>query len=266
MTIWTRLLPITLLSFAVACGGGEGDDSTGDGDGGGSGGDGGGNTDAAVAIDAAPSNFSFFVTSLATMRSQSGSQDGFGGNLGGLAGADQICQTAAAAVGAGDKTWRAFLSTYNNGNPIHAIDRIGTGPWYDKNGRLIAMNLAGLTSGDRPAGDAQTVNDLPDEHGTPLTTLGDSHDVMTGSTAAGRFDGTSAVNTCNDWTNSGAGTQNAVRCGHSWPALSGNNWIRAHQLRGCSPGVNLVQNGPGTGTSVGAGGGWGGIYCFALTP
>ena len=217
-------------------------------------------------IDAAPSNFSFFVTSLATMRAQSGSQDGFGGNLGGLTGADTICQTAAAAVGAGDKTWRAFLSTYNNGAPIHAIERIGTGPWYDRNGRLIAQNVAGLTSGNRPAGDAQTINDLPDENGTPLTTFGDTHDILTASTTAGRFEGTGLANSCNDWTNAGAGTPNAVRLGHSWPAQSGQHWIRAHQTRGCSPGVNVVQNGPGTGTSVGAGGGWGGIYCFALVP
>jgi hypothetical protein len=265
MTISTRLLVLFLLIPAVTCGGG--DDAAEDGGGGGSDGGGGdGGSPDAAGPDAPGANFSFFVTSLATMRSQSGSQDGFGGNLGGLAGADQICQNAAAAVGFGHKTWRAFLSTYNGGTPIHAIERIGTGPWYDRNGRLIAMNVAGLTAGNRPAGDSQTVNDLPDEAGTPLTTLGDSHDVMTGSTTAGRFEGSSAVNTCNDWTDATAGTANTVRCGHSWPAQSGAHWIRAHQLRGCSPGVNLVQNGPGTGTSVGAGGGWGGIYCFATTP
>lgn len=209
--------------------------------------------------------FSFFVTSLATMRSQSGSMDGFGGNLGGLTGADRICQNAAAAVGAGAKTWRAFLSTYNNGTPIHAIDRIGSGPWYDRNGRLIAMNRAGLLTGNRPAGDAATINDLPDENGTPLTTLGDSHDVVTGSNTMGMLDGASAAATCNDWTDASAGSP-TVRLGHSWPASSGQHWIRAHTARGCSPGVNLTQNGPGTGTSIGAGGGWGGIYCFALTP
>mgnify|MGYP003441729831 CR=1 FL=1 len=107
--------------------------------------------------DADTRRFSFFVTSLATMRLQSGSQDGFGGDLGGLAGADAIFTTAATAVGFGHKTWRAFLSVYNNGTPLHAIDRIGTGPWYDANERLVAMDLAGLTSGDRPAGDAASV-------------------------------------------------------------------------------------------------------------
>jgi len=271
MTFLPRLLLLaSTVPALTACGGGDDDTAAGDGDGGTDASivDDGGTVivDGAGGPDAAQVNFSFFVTSLATMRLQSGSQDGFGGNLGGLAGADAICQTAAANVGFGHKTWHAFLSIYNNGTPIHAIDRIGSGPWYDRNGRLVAQNLAGLTSGNRPAGDAASVNDLPDENGQPGTALGDTHDILTASDAMGHFEGTSAVNACNDWTNAGAGTANTVRLGHSWPAQSGMNWIRAHQARGCSPGVNLVQNGPGTGTSVGAGGGWGGIYCFALTP
>jgi len=219
--------------------------------------------------DAAPlEKFSFFVTSLDTMRLQSGSQDGFGGNLGGLAGADMICQTAAANVGFGMKTWRAFLSTSASapGGQTHAIDRIGTGPWYDRNGRLVANDLAGLLN-TRPAGDAQSVNDLPDEYGQPGTALGDTHDIMTASNAQGRFDGTGPGNSCQDWTSSvGPGSEEQVRLGHSWPAMSGQSWIAAHRMRGCSPGVNLVQNGPGSGDCVGCGGGWGGIYCFALEP
>ncbi|MBK7538013.1 MAG: hypothetical protein IPI49_22100 [Myxococcales bacterium] len=222
--------------------------------------------DASIDSPSSAARFSFFATSLGTMRSQSGSMDGFGGNLGGLIGADRICQNAAAAVGAGGKTWRAFLSTYNGGTPVHAISRIGAGPWYDRNQRLVAMNVAGLLAGDRPMGDAATINDLPDENGTPLKSLGDTHDILTGSNTMGRLDGNNAAVTCNDWTDASAGTPNVVRLGHSWPAASGTHWIRAHTARGCSPGVNLVQDGPGTGTSVGAGGGWGGIYCFALTP
>jgi hypothetical protein len=90
---------------------------------------------------------------------------------------------------------------------------------------------------------------------------------MTGSNSQGQLDGTSAAATCQDWTSAvGAGTGNQVRCGHSWPAGSGMHWIQAHRLNGCAPGVNLVQNGPGTGNTVGGGGGWGAIYCFALTP
>jgi hypothetical protein len=256
-------LPTVILALVVGgCSGGADDGAQVGSDGG---------ADGPAVIDAAVdapggARFSFFVTSLQTMRMQSGSQDGFGGNLGGLAGADQICQRAAAAQGFGGKTWRAFLSAYNGGTPIHAIDRIGAGPWYDRQGRLIAMDRAGLLQ-QRPTGDAAAVSDLPDETGASLRAMGDTHDVMTGSNAMGRLDGTSAAATCQDWTSAvGPGSTNLVRCGHSWPAQSGMNWITAHRLRGCAPGVNLVQNGPGTGDTVGAGGGWGAIYCFALEP
>ncbi len=225
-----------------------------------------GATDAGADAPAAATRFSFFITSLDTMRAQSGSQDGFGGDLGGLAGADKICTTAAAAVGFGHKTWRAFLSTYNAGAPVHAIDRIGPGPWYDRTGRLVAKDRAGLLS-TRPAADTAIANDLPDETGQGIRRLGDSHDVMTGSNMMGQLDGTSEVATCNDWTSAvGPGSENKVRCGHSWPANSGQHWIQAHRLNGCAAGVNLIQNGPGMGNTVGAGGGWGAIYCFALEP
>jgi hypothetical protein len=260
-------LPLTLLALAAGCPGqpdpgGDDDDDAPAGDG------------APPAPDAAPPDaeplplFSFFVTSLDTMRAQSGSQDGFGGDLGGLAGADVICQTAAANVGFGAKTWRAFLSVQDdgNGNQVDAIDRIGQGPWYDRNGRLIANDLAGLQS-TRPAGDPQTVNDLPDEFGVPLHMYGDTHDVLTGSNTEGRLESLDPVTTCYNWTSAvGPGTENEVRCGHSWPAMSGQHWITAHRVRGCAPGVNLIQNGPGEGDCVGCGGGWGGIYCFALEP
>lgn len=219
-------------------------------------------------IDAPESRFSFFVTSLATMRLQSGSQNGFGGNLGGIAGADAICQRAAADVGFGHKTWRAFLSAPDGGNgqPVNAIDRIGTGPWYDRNERLIANDLTGLLR-TRPAGDPQTINDLPDENGAPLTQFGDTHDIMTASNTQGRLASTDPRASCMSWTSAvGPGSEERVYLGHSWPAGSGQHWIQAHRMRGCSPGVNLVQNGPGTGDCVGCGGGWGGIYCFALTP
>jgi hypothetical protein len=99
-------------------------------------------------------NFSFFVTSVATMRKLSGSQNGFGGDLrfgkaDGLSGADEICRQAAelGLTGAGAKPWRAFLSTATSGpgdTPVNAIDRVGDGPWYDRLGRLVAMNKADL--------------------------------------------------------------------------------------------------------------------------
>lgn len=256
------LLSALLLAGPGACGG----DSAAD--------DADGTTDVVIdgggpTVDAADlPHFSFFVTSLDTMVAQSGSEDGFGGDLGGLAGADAICQTAAAAVGFGAKTWRAFLSVTDDGtgSPVDAISRIGDGPWYDRNGRLIAEDIAGLLH-TRPAGDAQTINDLPDENGVPTTTLGDTHDILTGSDQDGTLASGGTDATCDDWTSaSEVGFDETVPCGHSWPAPSGQHWIRSHTLRGCAPGVNLVQNGPGSGHCVGCGGGWGAIYCFALEP
>lgn len=226
--------------------------------------------DTAPGPDAALGKFSFFITSLTTMRMQSGSQDGFGGNLGGLAGADAICQRAAANVGFGAKTWRAFLSVARgaNGAPIHAIDRIGNGPWYDRIGRLVAMDRTGLLQ-QRPAGDPQSANDLPDEFGAGLkVSFQDAHDIMTGSNQQGMLDGNDPSATCNDWTSAvGPGSENKVRCGHAWPAMSGMHWIQAHRLPGCGAGTRTTFTPPGQeGNTVGGQGGWGGIYCFALTP
>jgi hypothetical protein len=222
-----------------------------------------------------PDNFSFFYTSLEAMQRLAGNQVGFGGDLRfgaatGLEGADKICQTIASGVGFGGKTWRAFLSIVSgpDGQPVNAIDRIGEGPWYDRNGRLLAQNKAGLVSGDRPAGEAQTAADLPDESGLGTKRLGDTHDVITGSNRLGqlRFPGKLA-STCQDWTSASSGSAD-IGVGHSWPAGSGapRNWLEAHTVHSCAAGVNLVQNGPGNQQSIGAGGGWGGFYCFALTP
>ena len=219
--------------------------------------------------------FSFFVTSLDTMQAQSGSEDGFGGDLGGLAGADAICQTAAANVGFGHKTWRAFLSATTGpaGEPVHAIDRIGDGPWYDRRERLIAEDIAGLQQ-ERPDGDPPAVQDLIDELGIPLTVFTDAHDIMTGSNREGRLEDSDPISTCNDWTSAvGPGSESRVRCGHAWPSpqarpgSSARHWIRAHPLPGCAPGVWTRFTRPGEeGDTVGGQGGWGGIYCFALTP
>jgi hypothetical protein len=207
--------------------------------------------------------FSFFVTSLEAVRRESGSQDGFGGDLGGLAGADAICTKIAetALAGAGAKGWRAFLSTETE----DAIDRVGTGPWYDRLGRLVANDIAGLLM-TRPAGDDAIVDDLPNESGAPNqagTGSGndDNHDTITGSNLMGQWDGGS---TCENWT-SKAGSD-GPRVGHSWPAQSGQSWIQAHTAPGCEPSVNLAQTGPGSGNGIGNGGGYGGFYCFALKP
>jgi hypothetical protein len=240
-------------------------------------------------------NFSFFVTSLSAMQTLSGSQDGFGGDLGGLEGADNICQKIAEGVGAGDKTWRAFLSATEgpDGEPVNAIDRVGNGPWYDANGRLVATSREGL-QGARPDGDPQTINDLPDEYGVPLSAYGDSHDILTGSDSLGMLFSANPESTCNDWTSSdgsvgsnggfgGPGhgsSETSVMCGHSWPRGGGggdrrgrgpgmgmDSWLSSHAVPGCSPGVNLEQRGGGgSGDCVGCAGGYGAFYCLAVTP
>jgi hypothetical protein len=212
--------------------------------------------------------FSFFVTSLAAIRSVSGKPDGFGGDLRfgestGLAGADKICTQIAegSMPGSGAKGWRAFLSTRS----VNAIDRVGTGPWYDRLGRLIAQNTQGLLA-TRPAGESTIINDLPNESGVPNragtgTGNDDNHDTITGSNTSGKWDGGS---TCNDWTS--ATGSDGPRVGHSWPAGSGMSWIQAHTAPGCEPSVALMQTGAGSGNGIGNGGGYGGFYCFALMP
>jgi hypothetical protein len=218
--------------------------------------------------------FSFFYTSLDAMRRLSGSELGFGGDLRfgqetGLAGADAICQVIATDVGAGSKTWRAFLSatTGTDGTPVDAINRIGDGPWFDRKGRLVAEDVSGLVA-DRPIGDPATVNDLPDETGERTSPLGTTADVLTGSNKLGLLHqdaGGMPKNTCNDWTD--ATLQDVfVMSGHAWLSGGVENWIAAHAQRSCVPGVNLASTGVTDGSSIGAGGGWGGIYCFALSP
>jgi hypothetical protein len=222
--------------------------------------------------------FSFFVTSLNAMRTLSKNQNGFGGDFtygetgagAGLRGADKICADAAelGMPGASAKQWRAFLST----STVHAKDRIGQGPWYDRKGRLIAMNLTALLK-ERPEGaEAVIRDDLPNENGETNRMASaegannDNHDTVTGTNVRGEYDGTY---TCEDWTSTNTpsgGGMAGPRIGHSWPAQSGRNWMAAHRAPGCSPSVSLIQTGPGSGTGIGNGGGYGGIYCFALTP
>ena len=207
-------------------------------------------------------HFSFFVTSLEAIRRESKNQNGYGGNLGGLAGADAICTriAEAAMAGSGAKGWKAFLST----STVNAIERIGTGPWYDRNDKLVATDTAGLLQ-ERPSG-MTTINDLPNELGVPNragtgTGMDDNHDTITGTNTQGKWDGGA---TCSDWTS--ATGSDGPRVGHSWPAQSGKSWMQAHTAPGCEPSVALVQNGGGSGNGIGNGGGYGGFYCFALKP
>lgn len=219
--------------------------------------------------------FSFFVTSLEAMRTLSQNDDGFGGDLrygeaDGLSGADKICAEIAelSMEGAASKQWRAFLSVAAgpDGGQVDAIDRIGEGPWYDRLGRLVSEDITGLLN-ERPAGDAEVVDDLPNELGEPNSFAGgvemDNHDTLTGSDETGHLDG----GTCADWTSTTS--TEAPLAGHSWPAGSGQHWIRSHGVHGCAPSVVDGQGSFGMGEEgggVGDGGGYGGIYCFALNP
>ncbi len=238
----------------------------------------GGDTAAAANLP----RFSFFVTSLSVMRRLSGSPNGFGGDLtfgkpDGLTGADEICRQAAEVgmAGAGQKAWRAFLSTTKGGpggGPVNAIDRVGEGPWYDRLGRLVAMNKADLVQ-TRPRGaHPAIINDLPNENGVPnhrpdpgQGTV-DNHHTMTGSDRDGTLFSMDPRSTCQDWTTR-VPTAGRPRCGMSWPR-GVQSWISNLDEAGCGSGINLVKGGGPVLSNpvVGSGGGYGGIYCFALTP
>jgi hypothetical protein len=225
--------------------------------------------------------FSFFMTSMVAMRKLSNSENGFGGDLrygtaDGLTGADKICTEIAESSmpGASAKTWHAFLST----TKVNAATRIGTGPWYDRRQRLVANSLSDLLQ-DRPSlADAVIKQDLPNETGTPnhrpdvTKPEDDNHHALTGSDVQGKL--YSATATCKDWTSTstdntttGAGRP---RIGFSWSVQGRTNWISGQDEGGCGAGVTGVgtENGGSTPSNpiVGSGGGYGGIYCFALVP
>ncbi len=232
--------------------------------------------------------FSFFVTSLVRMQELSNNSLGFGGDLrygeaDGLTGADKICAEIAekSMPGASAKQWRAFLCT----SSVNAIDRIGEGPWYDRLGRMLALNKTALMNERPTGGDATIADDFPNEDGVPnhqpdpLQAEVDNHDFLTGCNKNGAIYSQTA--TCADWTST-ATNIGKPRVGHSWPRtmLVTNDiqspppgdqdmadWRSALDESGCAPGINLLETGgPGNDGTVGSGGGYGGIYCFALVP
>ncbi len=186
-------------------------------------------------------NISFFITSAGS---------GNGANLGGLAGADAICQRLAAAVGAGGKTWRAYLSTSASGNQtaVHARDRIGRGPWQNAKGVVVAQSVDDLHSDKNRLGKENSLT----EKGAMVNGRGDNpntHDIMTGSGLDGRA--LPGQLSCNNWTSGAAGS---AQVGHHDKQGGGENptsWNSAHASSGCSQ-PNLVSTG-----------GAGLFYCFA---
>jgi hypothetical protein len=171
----------------------------------------------------------FFITSTGP---------GKGGDLGGLEGADQHCQTLAQAAGAGNKTWRAYLSTNAaaQGGPVNARDRIGRGPWQNFKGEVIAQNVDDLHSDNNKL----TMQTALTERGTMVAGVGYTpvyHDILTGSQMDGQaFPGNLNL-TCNNWTSS---TFGSTMVGHSdrrglQDHMFAKSWNAAHMSRSCSP-------------------------------
>jgi hypothetical protein len=201
----------------------------------------------AQAADAPARPMSFFVSSTTPTGS---------GNLGGLAGADKICQDLAMAAGAGGKTWHAYLSTQttNAGPGVNARGRIGPGPWYNAKGVMIAANVADL-HGDqqRDRNNIQKANML-DEKGVLIKGAGDmpnQHDILTGSDSDGRAFAAGIDTTCNNWTSDG--TDHKAMLGHADRTGGGNvSWNSVHMSADCTK-EGLIRTG-----------GAGHLYCFAI--
>lgn len=191
-------------------------------------------------IDVDPGSMSFFITS----------EGNLSGDFGGLDGADGHCQSFAAAAGAGDRTWRAYLST----TTVDARDRIGTGPWYDATGALVARDVASLHADGILLANALDENgdDVPNGDTAPGM---NEHDVLTGSEQDGTFSGAS----CADWTSdSGDDSATTGHCdassdsaGSTSPVDPSDNWNSSHDTNGCNQ-----RELDGTGSTAR-------IYCFA---
>ena len=197
---------------------------------------------------APPPPMSFFIASAGP---------GNGANLGGIAGADRICQTLATAAGS-TKTWHAYLSAAaaNGQAAVNARDRIGAGPWFNAKGARVAQNVADL-HGDtlemaRRGNNISKATALT-EKGDPINGVGDTpnrHDMLTGSQLDGTAFTDGADHTCGNYTSGAAGT---VQLGHHDRTGGGNtSWNSTHPSRGCSQ-ENLVATG-----------GAGLFYCFAI--
>jgi hypothetical protein len=185
--------------------------------------------------------FSFFVTSTGS--------GAMGGNLGQLAGADSKCQMLATAVGAGGRTWHAYLSV-SGATPINARDRIGAGPWFNINGVRIATDLANLHEvGGMNGITAQTA---VDERGTAVPAA--EHDILTGSALDGTALPATPDRTCAGWTSSQAGT---AQVGHenrmgTSPPPNNVSWNSAHATNDCTQAGIVAVRGAGR------------LYCFAI--
>jgi hypothetical protein len=191
---------------------------------------------------AAAQDMSFFVTSVGV---------GDGANLGGLEGADAHCQSLAEAAGVTGKTWGAYLSTSGDGT-VNARDRIGSGPWSNAKGEVIAASVDELHS------DANnlTKQTALDEKGNPVKGRGDEpnqHDILTGSQPDGTAFAAGEDRTCSNWTSNADG---AAMVGHHDrmglnDSAEAKSWNSSHPSRGCSQDALIGTGGNGY------------FYCFA---
>jgi hypothetical protein len=204
---------------------------------------------AAQSAQAQSAGTTFFVTSTGI---------GNGGNLGGLAGADNYCQTLAQAAGAGTKTWHAYLSTQAaDGTPaVNARDRIGKGPWQNSKGVVVAKDVADLHS----AANNLTKQTSLSEKGDVINGRGDTpnrHDAVTGSQPDGTAFAAGDDRTCKNWTSS---TQGSAMLGHIdriglRDDDASKSWNSSHPSRGPDGGCSQAD--------FKSTGGDGLLYCFA---
>jgi hypothetical protein len=190
-------------------------------------------------------NMTFFVTSVGS---------GKGGDLGGLAGADAHCQTLAAAAGAGNKVWRAYLSSSETPTvkAVNARDRIGKGPWQNAKGVVVATSVEDLHSANNKLNSDNSLT----ERSTRIASFGytpNYHDIMTGSQADGTAYAGNMNMTCNNWTSNEFGK---TVVGHVDRRGGADNefqrsWNAAHMSRACSQADLIATGGNGL------------FYCFA---
>jgi hypothetical protein len=202
----------------------------------------------AGAAQAQQGGMSFFVTSVGI---------GKGGDLGGLEGADRHCQQLAQAVGAGNRTWRAYLSTQAEGGrpAINARDRIGRGPWQNAKGIEIAENIADLHSSNNDLSKETAL----DEKGAIVSGRGDTpnrHDILTGTQRDGTAFPPGEDRTCKNWTSS---TQGSAMVGHHDRIGLGDDdasksWNSSHPSQGSDGGCSQAD--------LRSTGGDGLLYCF----
>ena len=190
-------------------------------------------------------NMTFFVTSAGP---------GKGADLGGLAGADAHCQQLATSVGAGGKTWRAYLSTNAaaQGGAVNARDRIGKGPWQNSKGVVVAKDVDDLHGpGNKINGQTALT-----ERGAMIAGFGMTpnwHDAITGSTPEGRAFPANLNLTCNNYTSSTFGKAMLGHIDRRGPNESEQmrSWNASHQSRACSQDDLIATGGNGL------------FYCFA---